>query len=273
MDLYDSIEPAAIPSDVPAVAGYVDGIYGPNFRAFGSPYGWDDAAWARFSTPFKLRIATSPFTNDGHALDVEPTDATPQQAPDWVKARRAAGVQVPWVYCNRANRAAVEGALSAAGITADQAALWIATLDGTQSVPAGPYPIAAVQWASSAITGGHFDVSTVNAEFGAAPGVRGEADTLNQAMKIGLAKVAFCAIYNRQPSQQEEFDFANTLADDGSNFNTLCDQLSQNINNPDLAPIQPTNLRVDVNKALAATSDDDSAFVTKTALKNAIETL
>jgi hypothetical protein len=157
--LYDSTNPNDIPAGVFA-AGYVDGIFA-----------WPADSWARFSAV--KRIAVFATTDDGDALDVERFDATPDQAPGWVQRRRAAGVLRPWVYCNRSNRPDVEGALTAAGVLADQVALWVATLDGTRTVPAGPYPIAAVQYANAAMSGGHYDLSIVNELFGPGQGSLG----------------------------------------------------------------------------------------------------
>lgn len=159
MLLYDSTNPFDIPAGV-AAAGYCDGIYA-----------WSAIGWARF--PTAKRIAVSAATNDGEALDVETGDATPDQAPGWVKMRRAAGVLQPWVYVNRSNRSAVEFNLNKFGIMSDQVALWVATLDGTQTVPAGPYPVAAVQYANSTISGGHYDISLVNQTFGPGGGTIG----------------------------------------------------------------------------------------------------
>jgi hypothetical protein len=157
--LYDSTNPNDIPAGVWA-AGYVDGIYA-----------WDAAGWARF--PGAKRIAVFGQTNDGDCLDVERGDATPSEAPQWVQWRRAAGVPVPWVYVNRSNRSTVEAALAAAGVMSDQVALWVATLDGTQTVPAGPYVVAAVQYAGSGTSGGHYDLSVVNQTFGPGGGTLG----------------------------------------------------------------------------------------------------
>lgn len=147
--LYDSTNPRDIPAGVQR-AGYCDGIY----------------RWSAADLVGAVRIAVSAATNDGDALDVENGDATPDQAPGWVSRRRAAGVPRPWVYCNRSNRSAVEFNLKRFGITADQVALWVATLDGTQVVAAGPFPVAAVQYANATLAGGHYDISLVNDLFG-----------------------------------------------------------------------------------------------------------
>jgi hypothetical protein len=49
---------------------------------------------------------------------------------------------------------------------------------------------------------------------------------LSQGLKVGLAHTAISAVYNREPTQQELFDFANTLNDDGSNYNDLVQGLA-----------------------------------------------
>jgi hypothetical protein len=159
--LYDSDNPDSIPSGVWA-AGYVNGYAGP---------AWLSRGFARF--PNARRITVFP-TDEGDTCDVEWLDLTPEQAPPWVKGRLAAGVLQPWVYCNRSNRPAVEAALMAAAITAAQVALWVATFDGTQTVPAGPYPVAAVQYANSTLSGGHYDLSLVNQTFGPGGGTIGD---------------------------------------------------------------------------------------------------
>jgi hypothetical protein len=162
--LYDSDQPSSIPSGVWA-AGYVDGY------AAGPLYWGAPGAWSHF--PNAKRIAVFGQTNDGDCLDVERGDATPSEAPQWVKWRLAAGIQRPWVYVNRSNRSQVENALTMAGILTDQVALWVATLDGTQTVPAGPYVVAAVQYANSLSSGGHYDLSLVNEQFSPGGGTIG----------------------------------------------------------------------------------------------------
>lgn len=159
--LYDSDNPDSIPDGVWA-AGYCDGYAAP---------AWNARGWSRF--PGAKRIAVFGQTNDGDVLDVERGDATPSEAPQWVRWRRAAGVAMPWVYCNRSNRGLVESALSLAGIPSSQVALWVATLDGTVAVPAGPYPVAAVQYLNSLHSGGHYDLSIVNDLFGPGGGTLG----------------------------------------------------------------------------------------------------
>lgn len=139
--MYDSIDATAIPADAEMVAGYVDG-----------KFVWPQSSWDRFPSAMKVRIAVFASTNDGTVLDVENGDATPAQAPGWLKNRLAAGERRPTIYCNRDTRAAVETACQ--GIQHD---LWIATLDGTENIPG----TVAVQYAGSAITHSNYDLSIV----------------------------------------------------------------------------------------------------------------
>lgn len=101
---YDSVNAMAIPADAVGVMGYVDGAFK-----------WSDADWAHFPAAVKVRIAVFAWTNDGHLLDVERFDATPEQAPGWVLMRRAAGVD-PSVYCNFDTWPTVRGAFLQAGV-------------------------------------------------------------------------------------------------------------------------------------------------------------
>ncbi len=139
--MYDSVDPAGLPTGADLYAGYVDGQYANA-----------DPIKARFpNVPF-VGIAVFASTNDGIVLDVERYDATPQQAPGWVKMRRLAGVE-PSVYCSEDGWATVKGAFAAAGVT--EPSYWVAAYPG-----AGPgIPLGAVahQYADM----GGYDVSTV----------------------------------------------------------------------------------------------------------------
>ncbi len=125
--MYDSIDPSKLPVYAQLVAGYVDGLYA-----------WSAAGWERFS-PYTLlvRIAVFAETNDGHFLDVEQGNATPQQAPGWVDMRRRAGVPFPAVYMNASTWPAVRQAF------ADQKVIEplyiVADYDGRASIPAGAF--------------------------------------------------------------------------------------------------------------------------------------
>lgn len=156
--MYDSDQPQAIPSGVWA-AGYVDGYAA---SAWASVVGFP-----RFPGARRIAVFLATTVVDGDSFDVENGDMTPAEAPTAVANAHARGIAMPWVYCDRSTRPAVENALIMNGVLSDQVALWIATLDGTQTVPPGPYPVAAVQYLNPAHgSGGHYDLSLVNVAFG-----------------------------------------------------------------------------------------------------------
>jgi hypothetical protein len=143
--MYDSIHASAIPTTAAMVAGYLAP----------SPFAWSAADWARFPHAVHVRIAVRASTNDGHVLDVEKGDATPAQAPAWVLARRAAGMD-PTVYCSLANWSAVKAAFAAAKVVPPH--YWIAHYGAGPDIPAGAI---AVQYAAPPNSGGDWDLSVV----------------------------------------------------------------------------------------------------------------
>ena len=161
------------------VAGYVDGIYA-----------WNQSGWDRFPNATKIRIAISATTNDGHVLDVETGDASPNQAPGWAKMRLASGLSSVAIYMNRNTRPAVEAALQSSKLLNTQVCLWVATDDGTLSVPTGYYGVVAVQYANSTLSGGHYDLSNVPGFwpgvdiFGPGGGSLGETMVIQQARAL-----------------------------------------------------------------------------------------
>lgn len=140
--MYDSVTAGDIPSNVPMVAGYVD-------RG-----GWTPADWARFTTPRKVRIATHASTNSGDVLDVEKWDATPDQAPGWIRMRQAAGLWRPTIYCEKSAIGAVKD--HCLGLEYD---IWYAEYNGQQHCDPG---FVACQYADPQYgSGGHYDLSWV----------------------------------------------------------------------------------------------------------------
>lgn len=143
--MYDSVDPSAIPATAGIVAGYINGTYK-----------WPEPAWTRFPNAIKVRIATRANVNDGHVLDVEPGAASPAQAPDWVVMRRTAGV-IPSVYCNQLNGwSTVRQAFRNAGVA--EPPYWVARYDNVRIIPVGAI---AKQYANPPFAGGHFDLSVV----------------------------------------------------------------------------------------------------------------
>ena len=146
--MHDSTTAADIPLGARVVAGYVGGLYH-----------WEAGDWARFPGATQVRIAVA-LALDGHVLDVENGDATPDQAPGWIIRQRAAGWDRPTIYCQRSGVMAeviarCEGAGLHLGV---HWTLWVADWTGE----AHPIPGASVvQYAAPPRSGGHFDLSVI----------------------------------------------------------------------------------------------------------------
>lgn len=126
--MYDGINSdapriAQIPSAIDLVAGYIDG-----------DYAWSDEDWGRFPNSTHVRIAVHPTTDDGHVLDCETGNATPQEAVNWVLTRRHSGAD-PTVYCNETEWATVRAAFSTHDVL--EPYWWVARYDGAATIPAG----------------------------------------------------------------------------------------------------------------------------------------
>lgn len=121
--MYDSVTPSRIPADAALVAGYIEG-----------PYAWPAAWWSAFPHARKVQIATVARTPQGVVLDVEAGDSTPDLAPGWVAARRAAGVD-PTVYCSMSAWPAVRAAFKLHAVAEPH--YWIADYDRIAVIPAG----------------------------------------------------------------------------------------------------------------------------------------
>lgn len=126
------------------VAGYVNG-----------PYKWSDADWAYHSGSRRVHIATSAAFNGGQVLDVEPGDASPNQAVGWVIRRRLAG-QDPTIYASASAIPAIRAAMSRAGVP--QPHYWVARWTGVAHLEPGSV---ATQYDHPPHSGGHYDLSMV----------------------------------------------------------------------------------------------------------------
>lgn len=144
--MYDGIntDAHAIPTSARLVAGYVDGLYA-----------WSAADWARFPNSVNVRIAVFATTNDGVVLDCEPGNCTPAQSVDWVRMRRAAGVD-PTVYCGRNTWwSQIRAAFRARGVPEPH--YWVADYNVGAAGPQIPTGAIALQYTDT----GPYDLSLV----------------------------------------------------------------------------------------------------------------
>jgi hypothetical protein len=162
---YDSTSANAIPTSALLVAGYVDGIYK-----------WSLADWGRFPNAVHVPIACFASTNAGTVLDVETGCSIPAEAPGWALKRRAAGVD-PTVYVNWSNWNLTRAAFIQQGVAEPH--WWLASYDGKAEIPAGTV---AKQYANTAMSGGHYDLSAV-ADYW--PGVDRPGGTAGSEIPVG----------------------------------------------------------------------------------------
>lgn len=147
--MYDAVNPDNIPRTPPPtiVAGYINGPIST----------WPAPAWTQFPTAYMVRISVLASADAGEVLDVESGDATPEQAPNWVRLRRAAGID-PVIYCNQGTWEEVQAAFAAASMP--QPHYWIANWDNQPTLISGAI---AHQYKNDLSPG--YDVSVVDPMF------------------------------------------------------------------------------------------------------------
>jgi hypothetical protein len=117
--MYDAVDVAQIPRGALAVAGYVDG----HWATFPS-------LERDFPHAHRLSIAVSAMA-DADCLDIENGDASPAEAPGWVRRQLARRLRLPVVYSSVSGMAAVIAELGHAGIPRTEYRLWTAHYTGT----------------------------------------------------------------------------------------------------------------------------------------------
>jgi hypothetical protein len=144
--VYDSVTPGSLPSSQPA-AVYADGAYA---AAASEVSGHHSLLW----------IDTNGSDPNANALDVEPGDATPASAAQWVQAHLSKQPHsVAIIYTMRSDWSAVLGAVG--GLPSweqSHVRYWIADPTGVPHVVPGS---SATQW----YWGSSYDISTANPNF------------------------------------------------------------------------------------------------------------
>jgi hypothetical protein len=114
LQMFDTVTISTVPPNPYAVAGYTSGW-------------WPTDGPLRVAFPHAqhLSIAVG-ASHDADALDCEPGDATPDQAPAWVKRQLARGVPRPVIYASVSAMPTVQAYLRNAGIQRGQYRIWTA---------------------------------------------------------------------------------------------------------------------------------------------------
>lgn len=150
--MYDSVNPLAIPANVPAVLGYVDGAYA-----------WSQEEWDRFPNARKVGCSAV-GARLAQVFDVEPGCIwPPANVVPLVQAARRAGFERVTVYCNEMNGwGPTRAAFDAARVP--QPYYLVANYNGIPAIPAGSVgrQFMAPEGTGKAKAPGHYDVSIVD---------------------------------------------------------------------------------------------------------------
>lgn len=120
--MFDSTNVSNIPHGAVAVAGYVNGSFA-NFNEMVKA----------FPHAKHLSIAVS-SGQDAHCLDIETGDATPADAPGWVRRQHTRGIKRPVVYANTSTMPAVIAALTNDDIKRSEYLVWTAHYTNTPHI-------------------------------------------------------------------------------------------------------------------------------------------
>lgn len=155
IQMYDTVTVDTVPDNPQAVAGYVGGSW-PTYNGL----------VAKFPHALHLSIAVNAGQR-ANCLDIEQYDATPDEAPGWVR-HQFTGFHKPVLYCSASAMQAVNSAMSSGGFHRSDYLLWSAHYGVGRHV-CGPgtcgYPQAdGTQFTSTAL-GRNLDESVLNDGF------------------------------------------------------------------------------------------------------------
>lgn len=152
--MYDAVDPANVPRDAQAVAGYFDGHYV-----------WTVDDWALF--PGVPHVPITVFGAPSvRVCDCEAGDLTPARAAAWAASEVSSGRR-PTIYCNTSTMPAVKTALAALNLslgTAGEVDWWQAQYDGVAVLARvnGVMPVAKQYAGSPGNSPGPYDVSVAD---------------------------------------------------------------------------------------------------------------
>jgi hypothetical protein len=131
--MFDGVTPDLVPGGAAIYAGYDDGTWQSH-----------DALAAKYPTALHVSICVT-ASGSARVLDIETGDATPAQAPGWVKRMRAAGNPYPVCYMNASTWPAVKEAFAAQHVAAPL--YWVAEyVDDPAKPPQIPDGAVAIQF-------------------------------------------------------------------------------------------------------------------------------
>lgn len=157
--MFDSVTIEEIPASAKAVAGYTGGNW---------PTYWELVKRFPHAQILDIAIAAS---YDATCLDVEAGDASPAEAPAWVRRQHQRGVKRPVVYCSASGMDQLLSLLEQAGIGRHEVRVWSAHYTFAPHV-CGPHSCGelrsttadATQWTDQAL-GRNLDQSLVREGF------------------------------------------------------------------------------------------------------------
>jgi hypothetical protein len=167
-------------------------------------------------------LSIAPFASaDAQCLDIEAGDASPAQAPAWVRRQHARGVGRPVLYASASMMGAVRAMIRNAGIPRDSIRLWSAHYNGQPHI-CGPetcaYPscpaVDGTQWADS-LAGHVIDQSVLADDFfttAAAPAQPAAPAFLEDPMLLKQGKGAKTPIALTKDAKAVRF-FSNLAAE------------------------------------------------------------
>lgn len=159
-EMFDDVNLSLIPVDAKAVAGYVDGKW-PTYSQLAAKF-----PHARY------RVSIAVFAkDDASVLDVEPGDATVEEAVAWIRRQHQRGVDRPAVYTSVSSGNKLVSVLSQAGLVYGKDYLWWSAHYTYKPHLCGPacgfaltHTAHATQWTDKA-SGKSLDESVCSAEF------------------------------------------------------------------------------------------------------------
>lgn len=166
--MLDSVTVANLPNGADAYAGYIDGA----FQTY-------HALAARFRGHAHLLSIAVFASGNAECLDIETGDATPGQAPAWVRRQHGRGIRRPVLYASASTMGTVSTTLHRAGLARSSYRLWSAHYNGHAHI-CGPGTCAfpgvpacdGTQWRDNApgVNGTKIDESRLAGDFfGSAP--------------------------------------------------------------------------------------------------------